>query len=98
MSYARKSFCDVYVFLSVGAQLECCMCDLPGPSTFVATSTDAMLAHLDAHRAVGHDVPDETYGRLREDQRVNDRWMSFVASGAESDAAWDRACEEGGMP
>jgi hypothetical protein len=98
MSYARKSYCDVYVFLSVGGQLECCMCDLPGPSTFVSTTTAEMVAHLDQHRAAGHDVPADTYAGLREDQRVNDRWMALVASGMESDAAWDRACEEGGTP
>jgi hypothetical protein len=92
MSYARKSYCDVYVFLDVGGQLECCMCDLPdGPSTFVATTTDAMLAHLDAHRAAGHDVPDETYEGLRAEQRVNDRWMGLVAGGKDPDEAWEEA-------
>lgn len=91
MSYARKSYCDVYVFLSVGGHLECCMCDLPGPSTFTAATTDAMVAHLDAHRAAGHDVPEDTYEGLRADQRINDRWMALVATGVGHDAAWTQA-------
>lgn len=89
MSYARLSYCDVYVLLSVGGHLECCMCSL-GP-TFTATKTDDMIAHMDAHRAAGHDVPDETYDGLREDQEVNDRWMQLIAAGMDEDAAWEQA-------
>lgn len=89
MSYARLSYCDVYVFLSVGGHLECSMCAL-GP-TFTASKTDDMLAHLDAHRAAGHDVPDETYEELRADQKVNDRWIALLGEGVEEDAAWKQA-------
>jgi hypothetical protein len=89
MSYARLSHCDVYVFLSVGGHLKCCMCSL-GPD-ITATKTDDMVAHLDAHRAAGHDVPDDTYTSLREDQKVNDRWMRLVADGVDEDAAWAQA-------
>lgn len=92
MSYARLSCCDVYVLLSVGGHLECCMC-LLGP-TFTAKKTDDMIAHLDAHRAAGHDVPDETYEGLRADQKVNDRWIELLGAGVEEDAAWEQAERE----
>lgn len=91
MSYARKLDGDVYVFLSVGGHLECCMCDLPGPDTFITTTTAAMLSHLDEHIAAGHEVPDDARLGLKADQSVNDRWMELVAAGVDGDEAWGRA-------
>lgn len=76
MSYARWSKdSDVYVFCSVDAHLECCGCWLGGERHF--RSTEAMLAHLDAHRAAGHMVPEYAYDGLRADAEKND---SFIAA------------------
>jgi hypothetical protein len=83
MSYARfAAESDVYVFLAVGGHLECCGCALGGEECFYSTAE--MLAHLDAHRVVGHDVPDYCTDRLRENQKQNDAFIrrNLVAESA----------------
>lgn len=84
MSYARFGWdnSDVYIILNCNGYLDCCGCrfvpwgadhDIP-PSHF--KTTEAMLSHLDAHRAAGDCVPDETYDDLRADAAKNDAWMA----------------------
>ena len=66
MSWARLLEGDVYVFpMDVGdiGYGVCCACPLVGewPSgDFRTRDLDEMLAHLDAHRAAGHEVPERT--------------------------------------
>lgn len=79
MSYARYSYADVYVFLSCYGTLDCCGCSLDGSASFQSTAD--MLAHLDRHRATGHDVPQETYDELLADAAENDKHMAEVAAG-----------------
>lgn len=67
MSYTRfGDDSDVYVFLAVDGQLECCGCKLK-PESESFYSTARMIEHLDVHRAAGHAVPDYAYERLREE-------------------------------
>jgi hypothetical protein len=75
MSYARFGWdgSDVYVFLSVSGHLECCACKLGDAWDF--PSTDAMIAHLEAHRGVGHCVPQDTIDELLADKAENDEWI-----------------------
>ena len=79
MSYARFSWCDVYVFVSVEGHLDCCGCSLP-PGWFEADTTAEMLDHLQKHREAGHDVPDEVFDALRADAAVNDADMAKTRS------------------
>lgn len=77
MSFARFSEGDVYVYLNVDGYFECCACALLGPlltggCVTVETSAE-MLAHLESHRAVGHDVPEDCLEELRSDAEANDR-------------------------
>lgn len=44
------------------------------------TTTAAMLCHLDAHRAQGHDVPASVTDDLRADADANDAWMREQSS------------------
>lgn len=70
MSYVRWSEqSDVYVFLADG-HLECCGCDLGDEWAFY--STDDMLAHLRAHQAAGHTVPQYAFDGLGADRADND--------------------------
>lgn len=73
MSYARWSEeSDVYVFLSVDRRFECCACELGE----YHADTAAIVAHLEAHLAAGHQVPDRTIPSLRRDQSINDAWIA----------------------
>lgn len=57
---------DVYVF--DGGHLICCTCMLREglqDDDFVTSSRQAMIDHLDEHRAAGHVVTDDPYERLR---------------------------------
>lgn len=89
VSYARfAEDCNVYVFISNDA-LECCSCWLQNPSgTYNAMSTAEMIAHLDEHRAAGHQVPDWTYEGLREDQAENDGWLGLLPVGVDPTGPW----------
>lgn len=79
MSYARWSEdSDVYVFACVSGHLECCGCALEPSHTFVAHTTAKMLAHLDAHKAARHDVPDSCVERLKEEAVGLDLWIAEV--------------------
>lgn len=76
MSYARfAEDSDVYVFLAIGGHLECCGCSLR-PRIWEYDSTDALLVHLDEHKAAGHDVPDSCIARLIEEREENDAWIA----------------------
>ena len=84
MSYARWSEdSDVYVFLSVDRQFECCACSLGE----IHADTAAIVAHLEAHIAAGHQVPADTIDRLRADAAVNDAWLCRWSQGAVSPAS-----------
>lgn len=69
MSYARfgENDSDVYVYLDSRGALTCCGCWLSDRSQD-GFSLEGMLVHLDAHRAAGHTVNDDTYQRLRADE------------------------------
>lgn len=81
MSYARLSDkSDLYVYLSAGGWLECCGCTLGQtlnypdgrPEHYVTRKTAEMVAHLEAHRAAGHLVPEGLEARLLADAAEND--------------------------
>jgi hypothetical protein len=100
MSYARFGWdgSDVYVFLNVGGYFSCCACALnrgdngaPFPASEEFGSTAAMLDHLEAHRAAGDTVPDDTLERLRDEASDNEAWIADVrAAAAEKSQAGGR--------
>ncbi len=74
---------DVYVFDNTDGQIECCSCYLDGrPRNFTSTTRSGMIAHLEAHRAIGQCVPDYVTDHLREeivvvgDDAATDRWAA----------------------
>lgn len=77
MSYARfSSESDVYVYLDVSGYLCCCGCSLSEQWSY--GTTDALLAHLDAHKAAGHEVPDYCIERLKDERAENDSWIASI--------------------
>ena len=56
---------DVYVFYSTHGGIECCRCDLLDGNHFNAPDEAGMIAHLEAHLAAGHRVPQEAFEELR---------------------------------
>lgn len=67
MAYARLSDrCDVFV-IATEAGVECLSCALVTGRTFRTATAAQMLDHLVTHRAAGHQVPEDTLTRLRED-------------------------------
>ena len=64
MSFSRFSEADVYVFEHVGGYIQCCGCILEEDSmgvdltfgTYDAKTPREILAHLDRHEELGHDV------------------------------------------
>jgi hypothetical protein len=72
MSYCRFSEGDVYMYPHTSGVIQCCSCRLSqiGTGWFAddnfKTHQDA-LAHLEAHIAAGHNVPQEAIERLREE-------------------------------
>jgi hypothetical protein len=81
MSYARLAEdSDVYVFRCVYGALECCGCSLSKNHWARFDTTDAMLAHLDEHKAAGHDVPERAIVRLIEEREENDAWIATQAA------------------
>lgn len=66
MSYCRFSEADVYVFECVTGHLECCGCRL-GERWGYDTVAE-MVAHLGAHRAQGHLVPERVFEELAADE------------------------------
>lgn len=76
MSYARFGYddSDVYVFLSSEGYLECCGCSLN--EQWYYETTDEMLAHLEEHRAQGHNVPQDCIDELLADKEENDQWIA----------------------
>lgn len=86
MSYARFGpESSVYVYLDTDGTLRCDLCDLAPdtPGLFRATTTAAMVDHLDQHTAVGHTVPPGTVPALIEDDHTN-----FPPAPAPADEAW----------
>ena len=78
MAYARfGDNSDVYVY-STGADLICQRCCLGPEFSFYAETTAAMIAHLEAHQAAGHKVPDDTIPRLIEDQVETDAEFAAI--------------------
>lgn len=80
MSYARFGWDDpaVYIYLSVGGWIECCMCfldDHQDEGSFHAEDTQTMIDHLKKHEMSGHTVPQDVYERLWEDHEEN---MQFI--------------------
>jgi len=76
MSYARFSEGDVYVWAASSSEYHCQCCRLMPRDIksvvggymhgdTVAGSPAEMLAHLKAHRAAGHSVPDRALSRLQ---------------------------------
>ena len=71
MSYARFSDeSDVYLFMCVCGELDCCGCKLQAGKVSFA-STEGMLEHLAEHRAAGHLVPGTVDQELRDDDADN---------------------------
>ena len=64
MAFARFSEGDVYVYLNTDGLFECCFCGLAGRCVLVPTAAE-MVAHLEAHRIAGHDVPHDAFEELR---------------------------------
>lgn len=76
MSYVRfgEDESDVYVYLDCDGYLCCCACRLG--EAWQHYSTEACLAHLDAHRAAGHCVPDHCIEGLKAHASENDEWIA----------------------
>jgi hypothetical protein len=74
MSYARMSDdSDVYIFEHAEGFIQCCGCSIIEPDDYeivgfanLNTAREA-LAHLDAHVALGHKVPQKAFERIREE-------------------------------
>jgi len=76
LSYARRGArSDVYVYLHAGGHLACSGCDLGQVEHY---TTADMVAHLEAHRAAGHTVPDDTIAGLLADAAENDLFIEGV--------------------
>lgn len=56
---------DVYVFEAEADQFICCRCALRESGDTVAPDQAGMVAHLLAHRAAGHRVPQNALDELR---------------------------------
>jgi hypothetical protein len=68
MAYARfGSHSDIYVFES-GYGIVCQRCKSHKARDFVAKSRSEMLEHMQTHRDVGDNVPEDAFERLRSDQ------------------------------
>jgi hypothetical protein len=67
--FTRQS--DVHVYEDVGGGLTCCGCTLRGVGPlgqdFNCPTRSSMIAHLEEHRAAGHEVEEDTFHRLREE-------------------------------
>ena len=76
MSYCRFSEGDIYLYASTAGGWECCGCCLQDGLRFVhLDSLEEVKAHLEAHIAAGHDVPERALRRvsreLEEQQNEN---------------------------
>lgn len=69
MAYARFSYADVYIYMSVYGYLECAGCVLRGEWSF--GSTQEMVDHIAEHREAGHDVPADLEEMLWADDKEN---------------------------
>jgi hypothetical protein len=59
MSFARFSECDVYLYADVAGYVCCCGCALGDKWDY--HSPEEVVAHMEAHRAAGHAVPDRLF-------------------------------------
>lgn len=81
MSYARfGENSDVYVYLDCCGEFRCCACSIKDEWGYA--TTDALLAHLEEHKALGHTVPDYCVEALKEEREENDAW---IAAGGRDD-------------
>jgi len=66
MSVCRVSEnCDVYVFYTTQARIQCCGCSLvAGEWVFEAATELEMIEHLRKHQAAGDKVPEEVFVEL----------------------------------
>lgn len=79
MSYSRFSHSDIYVFMNLSKELECCGCLMAPPTvrnshrggSYYASSTQNMIKHISEHRLLGHNVPDGIEEILLEDDKEN---------------------------
>jgi len=78
-AYARfGADSDVYVY-STGRELTCLTCILGPGFSFDTKTTAAMFAHLEGHRAAGHNVPDDAIADLLARQQQNDAGFSSAS-------------------
>lgn len=82
MSFSRfSSNCDVYTFISLRSEYECCGCILRDPYAFVdgkrvrfglsgsewCNNATELVEHLRAHQSAGHKVPEVVIAAILED-------------------------------
>jgi hypothetical protein len=84
MSYCRFGWdrSNVYVYASDEA-LHCCGCALKIPARdkwgdFNTRAFSEMIAHLEAHQAAGHNVPQYAFDRLRHEMKLFDDDMHKI--------------------
>jgi hypothetical protein len=71
MSYCRFIEGDAYVFRTFDDRLCCCGCIFGNEQMF--DTEQAMLDHLAAHTAAGHDIPADAIERLTEERDATAR-------------------------
>ena len=57
---------DVYVYYDVSGGICCCRCPLSEGWNLVLQTEREMIAHLNRHRAAGHEVPDDAFADLED--------------------------------
>lgn len=73
MAYSRFIISDVYVFASSDG-VHCCACTLiesMDGASFVAKSTQQIVDHLTIHKSLGHNVPEDVFDNLWQDDSKN---------------------------
>lgn len=91
MSYCRWSDGDVYLYptefatAEAPSKIECCGCWLEDIGCVTLTGHAAAIAHLEQHRAAGHEVPEYAFERLRFEHANGDRpvWQAPTAAAGE---------------
>lgn len=65
--FGKRSGVYLYPMLFDDGRSCCCACTLHGHRSLLLPSRLAAVAHLDEHRAAGHQVPEEAYRQLQEE-------------------------------
>ena len=66
MSYCRWSESDVYLFENISGVWTCQLCLLEDDNrSHEMCSLEEVLAHLEAHKQAGHEVPERAFERVR---------------------------------